>query len=156
MPLTGRKEKTLDGREIIELWIELESLGRVARFYASKGKVNPRTGQPFTQNALWRSASNFLVNNPVEGREYYRQAGAVYTDSEWEQFILRRAMQVYKANRSGFLRWVISQEWPKKYEHLYRNEYGVEQQDYDYFTQTMRRMPKRGGRQFKNSGDIQK
>jgi hypothetical protein len=154
MTISGRREKSLDGREVMELWIKLDSLGRVERYYRTKGIVNPRTGQPFSTNAFWRSASIFMCEYPDDARVYYSQAGAIYTDVQWELLVLRRAMQIYKANRSTFLRWVISKEWPKKYESIYKDEFRVEPDDYNYFDQTARRMPKGIGRQSKRRDSL--
>jgi hypothetical protein len=151
MPVIGRKEKSLNGEEILHLWVQLETLGRVSRHLKAEGRVNPNTGQPFTDNGLWRSAAMYTIENPEKARALYKEAGDFKTDSEWEMFILRRAMQLYKTNRSSFLRWVVSKEWPRKYEALYKDEYGVEEQDYSYFEQSARRMPKKGARSFHNS-----
>lgn len=151
MALTGRRTRQLNGKEIMELWVELDSLGRVCRYFESSGRINQRTGKPFTQNALWRAASLYMIENPDEARKLYNAAGAVFSDEHWEILVLKRATQILRNSRSTFLRWVITQDWPKKYENLYREQFAVrDDSDYDYFTQTARRMPKMGGRQFKN------
>lgn len=142
MPIFGRKERQLDGEEIMELWVQMGVLDRVYKFFETQGRVNPDTGQPFTKNSLWRACQIYLINNPEKSRELYKKAGSIFTDEEWELYVLRRAMQVHKTSRSTFLRWVITKKWPRKYEHLFREAYGVRgESDYDYFEQTMRRMP---------------
>lgn len=150
MPLVGRKSRSLDGKEVMELWVEMGSLGRVWKFYNTRGDVNPDTGQPFTTSALWRSVAVFTVDHSTEAREYYRKAGAVFTDEQWALHVIRRATQVYRNSRTGFLRWVIGQGWPREYESVYRDEFGIKPEDYDYYAATTRRMPKKSGRQFRD------
>ena len=161
MPILGRKRPVLDGREIIQLWLKLDSLAKVARFFESEGRLNPSTNRPFTEGALNRAVHNFMVHFPDEARTYYDKASKiaglpVYTDEQWELEVLRKAMQLFQNNRSGFFRWVISQpdEWPRKFELMYRDAYNAKPDDYDYFKQTTRRMPKRSGWN-RNSEDIQ-
>lgn len=152
MTLAGRKEKVLNGEEVMDLWVQMGSLGRVSRFFQSKGVVNPCNGKPFTENAFWRAASRFMVYNPEAAREKYAKDGGIYSDKEWELMVLKRAMQVFRANRSGFLLWVTQLEWPKKYEYLYLETYGVNpDEDYDVFTQLERRVPKGAARKSRNN-----
>lgn len=140
MPFDGkRKAKELNGREIMELWAKMGSLGRVHKYYQSSGKVNPRTLQPYDQSSLWRAASIYLIEQPKEAREIYRAEGDVKTDKEWDLFVLDRAIQIYRTQRSTFIRWVNAHEWAKEYEYLYRDEFAVRPEDYDYFAKTNRR-----------------
>lgn len=147
MPLIGRKENALDGKEVMELWLKMGSLGRVNRFFETQGRRNYATGQPYTENALWRAAAIFTIEHPADARAYYQQAGDIKSDEEWEKFVLRKAMQVYKAHRSTFMRWAISQQWPRKYEELFRDAYSIRgPEDWEYFTHTERRMSTGAGR----------
>ena len=155
MTILGRREKALDGREVMELWVELGSLAKVEKLYRTKGIVNPRDGQPFSANTFWRSASIFMVNSPEEAKEFYITAGAILTDEQWELLVLRRAVQLYKHNRSTFLRWVVVKEWPRKYEHIYREEFVVEPEDYDFYTQLSRKIPSGAARQSKRRDALQ-
>jgi hypothetical protein len=95
-----------------------------------------------------------MVDHKDDARLLYEKAEAVFSDSEWEQLIIRRALQLFKGSRSGFLKWVIRHEWPKKYEHLYRDAYNVTEEDYNYFAQTARRIPTGAGRKRKNSTPV--
>jgi hypothetical protein len=165
MAMTGRKAKGMDGHEVMELWVELGSLHKVSLLFQTEGRVNPDSLQPYTETGLWRACSIWMVENPAESRKLYEKAGSAYTDVQWDMFVLRRAIQVYKTTRSTFIRWVLSQpkevvgkdengddvlqEWPRKYEPLYSQHYRIEPEDYIYFAQTERRMPKKAGRIFK-------
>jgi hypothetical protein len=146
MPLATRKEKFLDGQEIMEFWVEMGSIPKIYQHFRISGIVNPKTGQPYTINALWRAAMLFMVNKPDEARKYYLADGAIYSDEEWELLVLRKAMQCYKNARNSFIKWVLHNDWVRKYESLYQDEYGIKPEDYDYFTQTMRRTPSGAGR----------
>lgn len=161
MPLSGRKRSALNGEEITKLWVKLDSLRMVARFFDSEGKINPSTNRPYTEAALNRAAQRFLVYSPEKARPLYNEAAVrsnaeILTDEQWELTVLRKAIQLFTNNRSGFFRWVMSQkdQWPKKYEFLYKSIYSVEEEDYEYFRNTTRKMPKRSG-QINNSEDIQ-
>lgn len=142
MPINGtRRERQLDGKEIIELWAQMGSLGRVHTYYQNSGKVNPRSMQPYDNSSLWRAASLYMIESPKEAREIFIAQGDTKTDREWDLFVLRRAMQLYRTHRTTFMRWVVDQEWPREYEYLFKDEFAVKDGDYDYFKNTVRRMP---------------
>jgi hypothetical protein len=146
MPVIGRRERLLPGKEILEAWFMMGSLARVSRHFQKMGRINDRTGQPFSQNAYWRSVSIYIIENPEEAREIYAKAEYTFSDEQWELYVLRRAMQVHKTSRTTFIRWVLEKKWPRKYEHLYQEHFGIEAKDYDYFEQLERRMPMGPGR----------
>lgn len=161
MPILGRKRPVLDGEEIIQLWLKLDSLSKVSRLFASEGRLNPSTNRPFTEGALNRAVHKFMVSFPDKARDYYDRAADIanvprYTDEQWKLELLRKAMQLYANSRTGFFRWVVSQpnEWPRDFEPMYRDAYNAKPEDYDYFKQTTRRMPKRSG-WLRDSEDIQ-
>lgn len=147
MPMGSRRENLIDGEEVTQLWVKMGSIKKILNLFTAEGRVNPNTGNPFTTSGLWRSAMLFIVTNPEKGRDYYRQAQYVFTDSDWEKFLLRKAMLIYNNQRSTFLRWVIDQpdQWPRKYEHFYKDKFNVRSDDdYEYFKQTERKLPEHG------------
>lgn len=147
MALAGRRERLLDGREVMELWVKLESTPRIARLWKTEGRINPRTRRPYTQSGIWRAAMIFVATYPDEAREYYRRAGDVKSDEEWRLFVLRKAMLVWKNARITFMRWAISNEWPLQYKALFEEEMAIGPEDWDYFKNTTREMPRGAGRQ---------
>jgi hypothetical protein len=146
MAISGRKEEHLDGEEIMDLWIKLGSLKAVSQFYVAQGKVNPSNGQYFAENSFWRACGRWLVEEPAKAREKYAAYNSFFTDEEWDLYVLRRAFQMFSNSRTGFLRWVIHQKWPMKYEAYYKDKFNVRPEDYDYFANTQRTMPSGEGR----------
>ena len=154
MSITGRDNKVIDGQEVLDLWVELGSVAKVLRFFNTEGRVNSHTLQPYNEHALWAAARMFMIRHPDESRVYFSRAGSVFTDEQWEVFILRKAMQALRYQRSTFIRWVLSQkdQWPRKYEALYSQKFPINpKKDYDYFASTTRQMPKAAGRMPKDS-----
>lgn len=127
MPISTNRKSYLDGKECFMLWYELQSTPKVRLNLASRGIINPETQKPFSQAAVWVAAVGWVIQNATEAREYYKKDGAkfAYNDDEWNTYLIRKAMYVYKYSHRKFFEWLKHNGFGDKYKNVYESKMGA-------------------------------
>jgi hypothetical protein len=115
MPIGNKAPtKILDDELCFKKWYELGSLVKVQRWFQNEGKINPKTGKPFTPMAYWIAAMRWVVNYPDEAREYYKKLTDLdfdpHDDDEWWEYVIDQAKSARFLSKSRFEAWVIEHE----------------------------------------------
>lgn len=122
MSISTNKLKKLDDQECFNLWVELKSITKVSLHLLNKGIHNQ--GKRFSDMSIWTACMRYVLENPEIARPYYIADGAIFavSDDEWYEFLIERAVNVYRTSRSRFMKW-IERNNLQKYEHIYAKHY---------------------------------
>jgi hypothetical protein len=106
--LVTKRRKLLDDEESFNLWMEKGTLHKAEQYMTEQGKINPKTGKPFTWNAIRTSAMRYLIEHPEIGRKYIeKNQGFKYNDEDWNRVIYKTAASIYmKTSSDRFWDWV--------------------------------------------------
>lgn len=126
MSIAKRRKRLLDDKETFFLWVELGSLGKVLKHYESIGIINPKTGNSFSETAIWTSALRYVLANPDEARPYYNADGEVeLTDDEWEEWMLTKVFSVYNNSKSRTIKWAKKLGIFEKYYDIFAERFNL-------------------------------
>lgn len=108
------KKPKLNGKELYKIYIvDLgvdRSVREVSKILISQGVMNTKTGQPFTEMAIWLSLWRWAVNNSDLAYQMFNEAmrdeGKFYTQDEWDEFIQPKAWMVFYHNKKRFDKWL--------------------------------------------------
>jgi hypothetical protein len=115
----------LDDKYCFDLWNKLGTLDLVADQLEREGIVNPRTGKPYHLMTVWTAASRWMVENPEKSRKYFTVIAAYLDDESWEEFLVERAMSVYKGSKRNFLKWARKMGLFDKYFDTFADHFGL-------------------------------
>lgn len=124
MSIINKMKSNLNPEECFKAWVETDTVHKACEFMANRGIVNPRTGKPYTSYSIWRSAMIWVIENPEKAKPYYIDAGANFTDHEWNEFLVQKACHVYGATKSRITRW-IKKMGLEDYDYIYTERTGV-------------------------------
>jgi hypothetical protein len=125
MTIIGRQPRLLDGKECFLLWVELGSLEKVRLHYNAQGLINPRTGKPLSEMAIWTTSLRWVLENPEEARPYYEQEGGKLSDDEWEKWLISRAVMVYNYSKNRIIRWAKRNNLFDKHYEIFRARFNL-------------------------------
>lgn len=101
--ITSNSSKYLDGKQCLSLWAELGSLGKVQKYFAANGIVNPTTHLPPTRMSISYSAWKWALENR-QNLEYAKKnyfeplmfnAGQVWDEDQWGIWFVKHAHTSY-------------------------------------------------------------
>lgn len=111
-PIVFRKTRFLDGERIFRLYFtELGSARSIVKVKNQLGRdaVNPKTGRPVGDMALWGSMYRWAMNHLDESYQIFlaamRDEGKYHTFDEWKTFIFEKADIIVKRNPRTFRNW---------------------------------------------------
>ena len=122
MTITSKQEKLLNDKESFFLWLELGSTKNVSLHLEREGRVNPRTGDPFSPMAIWDSAMRWVLDHPYEAKEIYDEHGSTMNQTEWEEWLVQKALHVLGTSRKRFMKWIKNRKF-EKYVYIYKDRY---------------------------------
>ena len=96
-----RSRNLLDEEECWKLWIAPEgSLPKTIKRFNAEGKLNPRTGRPFSPSGIEKAALRWAIKNPVEARRDLETKlyswGETITDDDWHQYLYDAVKTAHK------------------------------------------------------------
>jgi hypothetical protein len=106
MSFANKVECLLDDEETYRLYAEIGSFQKVSEFLAEQGRINPKTGKPFTDMGIWHSVYRWGLSHMDQMRADYKKQGVNPDTSMWEKRIILTAKIVYGTSRDRFLDWV--------------------------------------------------
>lgn len=127
MSIASRQKKLIDDKESFMLWVELGSLKKVLGHYTERGIINPNTMLPLSEMAVWTSAMRYVLANPAEARPYYNaESGIDLSDEEWEEWMIKKAFQVYNNSKSRVIKWAQRNGLFDKYYEIFAKKFHLE------------------------------
>lgn len=104
-----RSNPQVSGEEILRMWFQLGSIGKVIEVFTIQGKMNEVTGKPFSREGLTASAYRYVLNNVDEARELFIQNaqmhGQEFNEDEFKRMLVHRANQyLYSKGREKFFK----------------------------------------------------
>lgn len=111
--------KKLPGEVALKAWSETGSLKKAALMLANDGYKNS-LNQPVSAQFVWRTAIEYCLYN-LDGRRYFGDV----PDEEWELYLVKGAMNIYRPTPKKFAEWANAYPWVKNYEYLYSGRYTV-------------------------------
>lgn len=130
MTITSKQRKLVNDKETFLLWVELGTLEKVQNHYNTQGIINPRTEKPLSSQAIWTSAMRWVLENPVEAKEYYDAGeGLPLSQDEWELWLIQRAFMVYNYSKSRTIKWAKHFNLFDKYYHLFAEKFHLPERE---------------------------
>jgi len=126
MPINSKQIKQLNDEECLNLWLELGSTNKVARFLEKNGKVNSRTGKRFTDMSIWNSAMRHLLKDPDKAYQIYLDHGAEFTREEFDEFLVEKAVTALGQVKSRFMKWAKKHGYHPEYQYIYAERMGLD------------------------------
>lgn len=118
MPITSPKRK-LDDKECFDLWLKTGSLSKVSKYLERNGKINEDTGKPFTTMGIRFASLRYLVEHPEEAKERFEEvdphSSYLANDNTWNNFLAKKACEVYVSREERCYRWAEDHDVPKKF-----------------------------------------
>jgi len=126
MPINSKQIKQLNDEECLNLWLELGSTNKVARFLEKGGKVNSRTGKRFTDMSIWNAAMRHLLKDPDKAYQIYLNQGAEFTREEFDEFLVEKAVTALGQVKPRFMKWAKKHGYHPKYQYIYAERMGLD------------------------------
>jgi hypothetical protein len=124
MPIAGLPVyEKLNGKEILDLWIELGTLDKVAKYLFDHGRTTTG-GKIFQYSYLATPVYRWIVHNIDEAWEIYQKEGTPFNRDQFNRWIVRIAMRTTVLGNStpAFIDWVYSNGF-EKYRDIYAQRF---------------------------------
>lgn len=127
--LPQRRRQGIDDQKAFMAWIEFGSLKKVAKYFRDQGLVRELTGEPYSASGIGLAAKRFVLRHPDEAKPYvlssWEEEGVTVSDDDWNEFLIRIAMQVFgKNSKTLFMRWIKKMEF-EEYDYIYGKRFGI-------------------------------
>ena len=124
MSIINKMKSGLDPKECFLAWVETGTVEKALEFINNKGVINPRSGKHYSVYSIWRASMMWVIENPNEAREYYIKEGAVFSDLEWDEFIVKKACHLYGYSKNRLISWIRRHGF-ENYDYIYEPKTGV-------------------------------
>ena len=124
MSIVNKMKSGLSPEDCFKAWVETGTVEKASKFMNNKGIVNPRSGNYYSVYSVWRSAMMWVLEHPDEARPYYVAEGATFTDTEWEEFLVKKACHIYGHSKNRLISWIKRMKM-EDYDYLYEPKTGT-------------------------------
>ena len=107
-----RRTRFLDGERIFRMYYtEMGSARSIVKVKSQLGQdaINPKTGRPVYDMALWGSMYRWSMNNLDESYHIFNDAmrneGKYHTFDEWKEFVFEKIAVITKHNPHTMQNW---------------------------------------------------
>jgi len=103
------------------------TLGQAGKWAEIENIVSPNTGYIVNRNTIFVKTMMYIVRHPEESRQKLAEIGIVYSDNDWNEWLIRKALRYAGGSKGRFLNWLKKNKLRdrKEYEHIYAKRMGL-------------------------------